>query len=239
MEYKELAETVYKIFKSDSQWNNKDYQRLIKVEQILQEEIEKELAKAGLIESNHQFNDVKPMNIVDVKESIKNTFDFVYKDENEENLDLSENIKTLADEVITNIKPQSFLERVIIDADAAFDKEIITQKEVNKPKVEEIELSYMPLKRYMITIICTGIQSKPKFQIFKGDDIIDKDFKTDTVISHQQVYFAVIDTVDKKNVFDEIKKHFSNAYISDYNEQKIDWIPSHYQTIWQNRTKLN
>lgn len=203
MDYKGLSASVYRVIRHPSQWTKKDYERVSKMATLLEEEIEAELAKVGLVSSD----DIKVVNtIIEEKTEIK--------EQPQEVLSLMQRIILTEDEKVVPVPSKS------IEI-----KPIIKYKEGDE-------------KRYMVTIICNGLQSKPSFQIFKGNDIKETDFRTDQVTRSQMVYYAVIDTADQMQIRNEVSRLFIASTITALTEYPIDWIPLQYKSIWQERTKI-
>jgi len=164
MDYKQLAENSYKVFKHFSQWNKQDLKRIDTVAKLLQTEIEKELAKAGLVESSS----------VSTTDSVQVTTPRIIQ------------VETIAE-------PLSLLQRIVSEQDNAVEvmepKTVVTEKvQVAKVKSDTID------KRYFVTIMCTAVKSKPSFQLFKGLDITATDFKTDEILSNHHTFYTVIDS---------------------------------------------
>lgn len=230
MEYIKLAELVYKVVKHPSQWNNQDIKRIGKMEKILKKEIELELLKAGLVED-----------IEDTQE------EFLKKKHTED-----DSVITTAPVMGVNtpdIKPMSLMERVFAEQEEKLDdtikmepKKSLTNSDaaevLSKPKENNpIVKSYGESKRYSMNIVCSGVIGKPPFQIFKCDDIVDKDFQTDQIRSTQYVFYTVIDGIHK-DITEALLKYFSNAYITGMTEQADDYVPPQYKTYFRNQTKL-
>lgn len=225
MEYIKLAELAYKVVKHPSQWNNQDVKRIGKIEKILKKEIELELSKAGLVE--------------EVGDDTS-----VFESEN--------NVITTAPVIGVNtpdIKPMSLMERVFADQEQVLDETIKTEPKksltdryvtsvLSKSKENNpVVKSHTESKRYSMNIVCSGVIGKPPFQIFKCDDIIDKDFQTDNIISTQYVFYTVVDGI-RSDITEALTKYFSNAYITGMTEQADDYIPPQYSAYFRNQTKL-
>jgi hypothetical protein len=228
MEYIKLAELVYKVVKHPSQWNNQDVKRIGKMEKILKREIESELASVGLV-------------AVDATEDDKTTV-----------TEVNDNVTTTEPVVEVNtqdIQPVSFMERVFAEQDQKLDETIKMEPKkpladrysadaLQKPK-ENVPASNSRdgVKRYSMNIVCGGVIGKPPFQIFKCDDIVEKDFKTDQITNTQYVFYTVIDGVHK-DITEALTKYFANAYITGMTQQADDYVPPQYAAYFRNQTKL-
>jgi len=227
MEYIKLAELAYKVVKHPSQWNNQDIKRIGKMEKILKKEIEAELASVGLVEVTTDNSKVFATEDKDV-------------------------VITTAPVVGVNtpdIKPMSLMERMFAEQDEKLDEtikmepkkslvdrystDVLSKPVENNPVVK----SYGESKRYSMNIVCTGVIGKPPFQIFKCDDIVDKDFQTDQIRSTQYVFYTVIDGIHKE-ITEALMKYFSGAYITGMTEQVDDYVPPQYKAYFRNQTKL-
>lgn len=219
--YDKFALELYKTFKHFSQWNNQDKKRVLIVENVLQTEIESELKKAGFVIESVKTAPVAP-------ESELNKL----------------HGKQIIEDINEHIKPLSLMERVFAEQDITPVVDMSPKKSVSERYskealgiVEEPVKSDLPDKRYYVTIMCSSITSKPSYQIFKGLNIIAKNFKTDEIITAQCTYYAVVDS-NKADISLDVAKHFSNAYVSDFAEHEANWIPVQYSTIFRNETKI-
>ena len=228
MEYRQLAENVYRVTKHHSQWNNQDRKRVETILRILQEEIEAELSKAGFVatpatstkgvqvvsEKTAEVAPVSELRTIDEKRTVDNITEAI-------------------------AEPMSLFQRIIIEQDNQVDsdesKNVVVKTAATTVAAIKPE---GPEKRYYVTIKCSGVKSKPAFQIFKGIDVVAKDFQTDEILNTQKTFYAVIDS-SRNEIAAEVDKHFTGAYISDFVEAAPDWVPPQYKTIWQNKTKLN
>lgn len=215
MDYKTLSEMLYKVVKHPSQWNNQDVKRAGKMEKILQREIEKELSTIGLVAEAG--NAIKP-------EVVSN-----------------EVIQTVAQ---SELKPTSLMERMFAEQDAKLDEEIL-KNTGNKPAIttainnttdDEMKLKQAEA-RYFVTIICSLVIKKPVFQIFKGDNIVEKDFRTDQITRTDSVFYAVIDA-SERDIRSTVPEYFINGFITSMVKYDTDWVPPQYKGVWQNRTKI-
>lgn len=228
MEYIKLAELLYRVVKHPVQWNNQDVKRIGKIEKILQREIEAELASVGLVAVTsdapelHEAPEQKIEAVITTKP---------VPGVNTPGID---------------VQPKSLMERVFAEQDEKLVDEIKktepkkqtdTAKTVVKEKTTAKSEDDGEVKRYSMNIICTGVSAKPPFQIYKGEDIVNKDFQTDRIMSTQYVFFAVVDCT-KKHATEAVNKYFVDAYVSNMEEHELDWIPPQYKTIWQNKTKI-
>ena len=204
MDYKQLAESAYKVVKHLSQWNNQDIKRINRIKKILQKEIEKELESVGLIPDDGTI--------------------------------VSKTIESIPAVTEIPTQPQSLMERVFTEEDANLDKEII--QTTPKEKTQEVKkVSSGEPKRYFLTIVSNGILKKPAYQIFKGEDIIEKDFQTDRITNSQFVYYAVVDG-NLDDITSNVKSCFINPYLSNTITHDADWVPPQYVNIWQNKTTI-
>jgi hypothetical protein len=214
MDYKKLAELSYKIFRPASKWEVRDRIRINKIAELLQTEIEKELANAGIVAADENNSDV-PASISRIVE----------------------------EQPVVQSAPRSLMERIFTEQDEAIDLVVKTDvsytvvPEIVRPKAQVKANVATTEQRYFITIICNGLIKKPSFQIFKGEDIIEKDFKTDAVTMHNNVYYAVVDGL-LEDIREVVRESFVSAYVSTYTENGFDYVPAQYKTIWQDRTKI-
>ena len=204
---RDLAEELYRSFKSQVLWKDVDFKRIDKFEKIIKRKFALDLD-------------------AQVKKAVEEQIVAVEKEPEEE---------------LIQIEHQTLLQRIIADQDNQFIQDIIQSEATEeKPVVEQFNtiVEGATEKRYHIKITCTGIKKKPNFQVFKGTDVVEKDFRTDAILSHKFVYYAFVDTFDKKEIEEVVPEYFINAYISDVYETTFDSIPANYKSIWQNRTKL-
>lgn len=217
MDYKKLAELSYKVFRPSSKWEVRDRIRINKIAELLQTEIEKELANAGIIAAD------------EITE--------------ESTHDVPASISRIVEEPVLQTAPRSLMERIFTEQDEAIDLVVKTEvsytvvPEIVRPKAHTKANVATTEQRYFITIICNGLIKKPSFQIFKGEDIIEKDFKTDAVTMHNNVYYAVVDGL-LEDIREVVRESFVSAYVSTYTENGFDYVPPQYKTIWQDRTKI-
>jgi hypothetical protein len=248
MDYRELSETLYKVCKNENQWGGQDQRKIAKMEELLQKHIEKELKRAGLeleIAPVHSADFVKvDGNIVNTESSKedKNKLKYEVSGTKRATVTTDDDLSEFVTEPkkFDDAEQLSFLQRVVTEQDQQMDKEIVKHAEIVKEIEIEKKISHPEgeLKRYLITVVCKGLKNKPSFQIFKGHDIIDKDFRTDQVTQHDQQYYAVVDGKSKPEILEAVNAYFNGAYVSLYVEHPLDWIPPQYSTIWQDRTKI-
>src|SRR6185369_13887636 len=110
-------------------------------------------------------------------------------------------------------EPHSLLQRIVAEEDAKPMPAPVTKKEA-ETKVEKPKPAEGDLKRYYVEIVCSGIIVKPKFQIFKGPDIMVTDFKTDAVLRQETIFAAVVDATRQSEIQEVVVLHFANAYVS-------------------------
>lgn len=232
MDYLNIAETLYKVVKHQVQWNNQDTKRIAKISRILQKELESKLAADDIVilkkKPAKSAPDKKSVNIVQPVLEAK-------PEETEIPVKLEEVKPEETDMTVT--QPQSLMERIFMEQDAAMDKYTVVEPKKEDKHIEIDPNIIVHEKRYFVTFVCTSMSKKPMFQIFKGDDIVNTDFRTGLLIDKQCVYYAVIDA-DRNTIQTELNKYFVNLMVSNVVEQTADWIPPQYKNIWQNRTKI-
>lgn len=225
---RDIAEELYRSFKSQVLWKDVDFKRIDKFEKIVRKRFILELDKK-------------------VEELEKTNSDWIESSDAKEIKKNAEELKSPTDNLI-QVDHQTLLQRIVETQDEQLDKEIINQykKDVNfNETTGEVTLDNLKDianglkdKRYCITIQCTGIIKKPNFQVFKEPDIIETEFKTDEITRHVLIFKAFVDTNDKKNILPVVKESFINASVYKIYEVPIDEVPPVYKNIWQNRTKL-
>jgi len=149
-------------------------------------------------------------------------------------------IKSDETPVTTSQEHVSFMQRIFTEHDATFDASIINQA----PGKDTIEKNNVDVTapvtvgcRFFVTIICSSIIKKPPYQIFRGDDIIEKDFMTDQVTKTNSVIYAVIDAT-VSDITTTLNEYFTEACIISTVMHNSDWVPQQYKTVWHNKTKL-
>lgn len=211
MDYKTLSEMLYKVVKHPSQWNIQDVKRAGKMKKILEREIEKELSTIGLV--------AEVPGIVNTQTH---------------------------DEEFIKVEPQqpvSFMERVFAEQDATLDADIISRPvavstQPTKPvnRINSVVL-VQGEGRYFVTVICSSIIRKPAFQIFKGDNITEKDFVSDQVTRTNAVFYAVVDGAES-DIRTAVSECFLDSFIPSMVLHETDWVPPQYKNVWQNKTKI-
>lgn len=255
MDYTQLSEKLYEIVKAKVSWRKNDRDKIAFITKFLQENIERELSKIGLVPSDASTSglaiteealDSLPEHTLTV--APENTLDLVEQRTNvtvenklHDNVAMSKPDLKIFSELPVNEtqvarEPHTLLQRIVVEAD-----EIVPPVEkTNEPKVKQAKPAAVDgeVKRYYIEITCSAIITKPKFQIFKAPDIRETDFKTDNVIKQATVFNAVVDVASKSEIQEVVAKHFAGGYLSKMEPQEQEWIPPQYATIWQNRTSL-
>lgn len=237
MNYTELAESAYKKVKHQSQWNIEDKKRIKKIEAVLQTEIEKELAQAGFGPAKMQTVALDLIDNIALKMPELKEEELIAHSGGNVVEPKIEKVPETSTEYVSDGPPQSLMSRIFAEQDMAVDPTPIKKEEVSKV-VSEQKVDASLEKRFFVTIACNGLQSKPPFQIFKGGDIVEQNFRTDEITRHQYTYFIVVDGEKISDMIPQIKSYFVNAEVVTYIEYPIDWTPLQYSTIWQNRTKL-
>lgn len=253
MDAKDIAEELYRSFKSQVLWKEVDFKRISKFEKIikkrftlvLKETIDKyENTRVNPTVSNTLIPTQKLdtpstiIDLIDIEPEVKSLDDVVNE--------IVDGADRDQDDLIV-IEPQSLLQRIVMDQDNQLIQDILdekTQENIDKnievkDKVQMFNDSINDSidKRYKVQITCHSIIKKPNFQIFKGTDILETDFRTDAIVRHDKVYNAYIDTNDRANLFTELANYFVNPQLK-ISEVDINEIPIEYASIWQNRTKL-
>ena len=251
MDYTQLSEKLYEIVKAKVSWRKNDRDKIAFITKFLQENIERELSKIGLVPSDASTSGlaiteealdsmsehtltVAPENPLDLVELRTN---MTVENKLHDNVAMSKPDLKIYSELPVNEtqiarEPHTLLQRIVVEAD-----EIVPHVEkTNKPEAKPAADG--EVKRYYIEITCSSIITKPKFQIFKAPDIRETDFKTDKVIKQATVFNAVVDVSSKSEIQEIVNKHFAGGYLSKMEPQEQEWIPPQYATIWQNRTSL-
>jgi len=241
MDAKDIAEELYRSFKSQVLWKEVDFKRIDKFEKIIKKRfaiiLKETIDKHVQQESNNV--GLEPTIIDTPKQTMEEVIEALIEseDNNEELI------------VMKPGEPMSLLQRITMDQDNQIVQDILREAEEkleektkdlsteNKAKVfSDIAEGYTN-KRFKVDIICDSIYKKPNFQIFKGKNIDERDFKSEKVIRRKLVFFAYIDTDKQQNIRETIPTYFANA-TANITEVDIDVIPIQYQQIWQNKTNL-
>ncbi len=251
--YAEMARSMYNVIKVKSKWNALDASRVAEMTEILK----KEIAKVKRNTKNRAMTELAKIKHIDAEELTEQ----LRGDRRQKQIveiAKSEDLQVFD-------QPTSLLERLIAEQDESFDKqlgetipesELKPLRDINIPAVfdifnrnenaveenidihEEIVIDNDSLKRFHIRITCTAINSKPKVQIFKNDDIIEKEFLTDAILDHKLSFDMCIDANNLKQVRQSINHNFTNLSIVDHKILDVTEIPIQYQAIWQNRTTI-
>jgi hypothetical protein len=220
---KDIAEELYRSFKSQVLWKEVDFKRIEKFKKII--------SRRFILELNTEVQklSISSEEIIEIKK-VADTL-------------------VLPTDNLVQVDHQTLLQRIVEAQDEQFninenniiENDFPTQG-IDAAKVLMSELNkavnLLKDKRYFITIECDGIIKKPNFQLFKDADIIEKNFRTDQITRQRSIFKGYVDTHDRVNIYETIKEYFINAGISDIIEVSIDEIPVRYKDIWQNRTKL-
>lgn len=269
MEYKEIITNCYRIFKLENIWNEKDRVLINRAELFLQQVVEAELKKIGFLPADKpSINNIIPPTILNIKdlsgydklalETYKIFKHFsqwnnqdkkrillveeLLQKEIESELEKIGIIKSEPEivKIESTPEPLSLLQRIISEQDTIVDDNSMTPKKTLVERYAKVVTEpVIETTRYYVTIICHSVKSKPAFQIFKAHTITNKDFKTDEILSTNCTFTAVIDSPSRADISVAVDKHFVNAYISECVQHDSNWIPAQYQTIFQNKTKLN
>ena len=221
---RDIAEELYRSFKSQVLWKDVDFKRIDKFEKIIRKRFILELDKK-------------------VEELEKTNTDWTVSPEAIEIKKEASEVKSPTDNLV-QVDHMTLLQRITEAQDEQLDKELSSnivvdpiEKEITLDNLKEVA-SELKDRRFFITIQCSGVVKKPHFQVFKDPDILEKDFRTDEVTRHLYVYKAFVDTHDQRNIYPVIKEIFTNASVYNIQEVPIDEIPAAYKNFWQNRTKL-
>lgn len=237
MDANEIAEELYRSFKSQVLWKEVDFKRIRKFEKIIKKRFAIVLKET-----------------ID-KHTTTELLDNIESEKIESNASIIDDIVdgTTNNEELIIIEPQTLLQRIVTDQDNQFVQNVledaIEENKINDDKIvietpertAEILTEYTEnaiKKRYKIDIICDSIIKKPNFQIFKGKNIIDTDFRNNTVTRTRMLFIGYVDAENRNSIMDALKECFVNPQLSVMLEVPNDEIPPIYQQIWQNRTKL-
>jgi len=225
MNYNKFATKIYSTIntKDESTWTKKDHLKVNEIEFILKDEIARD-KRAVKYKEKKQSSDVQ--NTVTTDDST--TFYLNEKEITEENS-------------IVHVGPMSLLHRLTVEQDLEVqqtnEKITISNESVSNMNTVSIGNNESIIKRYFVELTCVQIIKKPPFQIFRINDIVETDFRTDEVTNQRVVYHFYIDTDNVEKIRKSVPEYFIDGSISNITEFE-NTIPLQYTNIWQNRTKL-
>lgn len=224
MSYREIVEKIYRVVRHQSQWREKDKERVERMAKLLQIEIESEMLKAGFVPIGEANNiemfsqESKPIQTSETLALLKEMNDKITKlqEQNSLNSNLGSytevhNTETVKDEIKNPVKN-------VID--------VFKEKNI------------MGKKRWFITLHCDNMIKKPSFQLFGSDLHIERDFKTDEILKQKIVYHFVLDIENVSLADNYLSSCFHNYSIISQEEHTLDWIPTQYQTIFRHQTSI-
>ncbi len=199
--FRNIAEELYKFIKSETIWKDIDIKRVNKFEKILIK----------------HFKNAKIEQTPTIVETIKEEFG--------------------------EVNHATLLQRIMSEQDEQVDNTIITDSlsklEAKHALVEDIKVVDLNnIKRYYVEIHSNGLRTKPNYQIFKGEDIVEKEFLTDNISKHTYVFIAFIDHDNELDIRQDVTLNFINGVVNNIYPVANDYIPVSYANMWQNRTTI-
>jgi hypothetical protein len=226
MTNRQIAEELYRSFKSQVLWKEIDFKRILKFEKILTKRFD-EKVKSGI-------NNLLKENNIDA------TIDAVIIDENEPFV--SENFT----EVLDKLKELNTTEQTVNEFNEINNSEKPTPVNVDEVETPINNIYKKPEviitdkhKRYLVEITYTTLMKPFNFQTLKIEDVIRRNHYGQILNKMTKVRGYVDTTENEEYIYDVIiREHCRDGIVRIKHVEDIKSIPEEFKTFWKNQTFL-